>query len=121
MTLREFRAAITSLGRNPDGIETIPPVWRWALFKLTSQLRPSIRLCKLSARDGKLEVAFASFVTGTTVEDLLKLEARWQRSVYPSLLRPFHRRDLKWLEDNFPHLLDEITDSKTKLPPEQPL
>jgi hypothetical protein len=121
MTLREFRAALTSLGRNPDGIETIPPVWRWALFKLTSQLRPSIRLSKLSAHDGKLEVSFASFVTGTNLEDLMKLEARWQRSVYPSLLRPFHLRDLKWLEDNFPHLLEEITDSKTKLPPEKPL
>ena len=121
MTLREFRAALTSLGRNPEGLETIPPVWRWALFKLTSQLRPSIKLCKLSASDGKLEVSFASFVTGTTVEDLLKLETCWQRSVYPSLLRPLHRRDLTWLEDNFPHLLGEISESKTKLPPEQPL
>jgi hypothetical protein len=121
MTLGEFRASLASIGRIPKGLETIPPAWRKACFKLASRLRPSIRLCTLSARDGKLEASFASFVSGATIEDILALEARWKRSVYPSPLRRFHKRDLRWIEGHLPHLCEEISQIQTKLPPEKPL
>jgi len=108
MTLGEFRRSVRGLGRNPDGLETIPAAWRMAIFHLTRILSPMIRVVKLAAHDGRLEVEFGRWTDETKLAYLLKLETRWKRSVYPSVLRPLHATDRRWLEIQYPHLWSEI-------------
>ncbi|HUB66863.1 MAG TPA: type IV secretion system DNA-binding domain-containing protein [Candidatus Methylacidiphilales bacterium] len=113
MTMEEFRRSLQGLGRNPNGLETIPPAWRIACFNLARRLPSTIQLRQLSAAtSGTLEVILLSASMTDNISTLVQLEDRWRHSVYPTPLRPLHRRDRQWIEQNYPHLCNEIHEAK---------
>jgi len=117
MTLGEFHQSIRGLGRTPDGLGNIPAAWRMAIFHLMRGLPPLVRVLKLGAHDGRLEIEFGRWSEQTSIADLFNLEARWKRSVYPSTLRPLHARDRRWLEIQYPHLYSEILETRPENQP----
>jgi hypothetical protein len=118
ITLAEFKRSLKGLGRNPNGLESIPPAWRMACFNLVRRLPSTIELRQLSAAtSGTLELILLSASMKDNISTLVQMEDRWRYSVYPTPIRPLHRRDRRWIEQNYPHLSSEIQETKR---PNQP-
>jgi len=117
MSLDEFRRSLKGLYCEPLGLETLPPSWRLACFHLARRLLPSVHVQRVTVVDGKLSVVILPRFKVANTIDLVQLEDRWRRSVYPTPLRPLNRRDRRWLEINFPHLSSEIFDNRKPTSP----